>query len=337
MWRLLKAAVAAMAITALAATAPASANARDLQYAGISISSDDYALGVAWSKLAQKYLPDLDMTVAARGGTSKLLRGVADGDWDFGIIGAPHLLYARDGKFMFARQENSRRFYDNVRVILTFQTGVSHFVALADSDIESLADLRGRSIAIGTPGGFSGTMNVALLKAHGLDMNKGEVDGQYLEYSTALDQLRNGTLDAAYVWGGLPQGAVASTAVQRPLKYITLTADGAKKWLDTFPAGEYYDILTLTPEQIKNAYDGNVTLDKPALAYSTHMQVITNKSMPDDVVYKLTKTLWEHIDEVKDTSKILKGLSVEHALDTASALIHPGAERYYKEIGVLKK
>lgn len=216
MWRLLKAAGAAMAISVLVAMAAAPAHARDLQYAGISISSDDYALGVAWSKLVEKYLPDMNMTVAARGGTSKLLRGVADGDWDFGIIGAPHLLYARDGKFMFARQKNSRRFYDNVRVILTFQTGVSHFVTLADSDINSLADLRGRSIAIGTPGGFSGTMNVALLKAHGLDMENGDVNGQYLEYSTALDQLRNGTLDAAYVWGGLPQGAVASTAIQRP-------------------------------------------------------------------------------------------------------------------------
>lgn len=314
----------------------AAADPVEVKFATISNTSDEYALGVTWSTLLDKTRSGITMEVVAHGGTPKLLRGVVDKDWDIGIIASPHLLYARDGLFMFKGRAEDGKYYDDVRVLLTLESGVAHYLTRAGSGIRTLADLRDKSIAVGTPGGFSGTVNLALLAAHGLDATKGQVKAQYLEYSTAMDELRNGMIDAVYLWGGLPQGAVASAALQSDLAYVGLDPAAMDSWRKTFPAADYYDLVTLAPERISAAYDGHLTPEAPVVSWTTRMQIIVHRDMPDDVAYRLVKTLWENIDEVRHASRELSIMSLDEAVRSASGIIHPGAKRFYVEAGVMK-
>lgn len=317
-------------------TAARAADPARVTFATISNTSDEYALGVAWSTLLDKADAGVAMQVAPHGGTSKLLRGVVDKDWEIGIIASPHLLYARDGLFMFKGRGDTSKYYDDVRVLLTLESGVAHYVVRAGSGIHTLADLKGKSIALGTPGGFSGTINEALLAAHGLDVHGGDVKGQYVEYATAMDELRNGTMDAVYLWGGLPQGAVASGALQSELAYIGVDDAAMTGFHKTFPAADYYDRVVITPEMLKAAYDGHVKADAPVKSWTTRMQIIVHRDMPDDVAYALVKALWTHIDDVHAASRELRAMTIESAVQSASGIIHPGAKRFYVEQGVMK-
>ena len=317
-------------------TAARAADPARVTFATISNTSDEYALGVAWSTLLDKADAGVAMQVAPHGGTSKLLRGVVDKDWEIGIIASPHLLYARDGLFMFKGRGDTSKYYDEVRVLLTLESGVAHYVVRAGSGIHTLADLKGKSIALGTPGGFSGTINEALLAAHGLDVHGGDVKGQYVEYATAMDELRNGTMDAVYLWGGLPQGAVASGALQSELAYIGVDDAAMAGFHKTFPAADYYDRVVITPEMLKTAYDGHVKADAPVTSWTTRMQIIVHRDMPDDVAYALVKALWTHIDDVHAASRELRAMTIEGAVQSASGIIHPGAKRFYVEQGVMK-
>ncbi|MEJ2167721.1 MAG: hypothetical protein P8X90_19515 [Desulfobacterales bacterium] len=69
----------------------------EVRLAGITMTSDTYQLGVAWSNMVKKYLPGVNLTVLAKGGTSKLLRGVANKQWEIGYIGSPHMECAKKG------------------------------------------------------------------------------------------------------------------------------------------------------------------------------------------------------------------------------------------------
>jgi len=200
-----------------------------------------------------------------------------------------------------------------------------HLVAMADSGINSVADLAGKRVSLDEPG--SGTYVDAnlILEAYGL--SKDTVTAEALKPDAAGDALRNGQIDAFFFVGGYPTGAIVELASAVDIKLVPIDGDGAAALTSEYGFFSTSDI----PE---TAYEGVPATTTVVVG----AQWITSADEDEELIYGITAALWND-----NTRKLLdvghaKGASInkETALDGIGIPLHPGAERFYREVGLLK-
>ncbi|MFH1757116.1 MAG: TAXI family TRAP transporter solute-binding subunit [Pseudomonadota bacterium] len=315
------------------------AREEEVRLAGITMTSDTYMLGVGWSNVIKKYLPGVRMIVLAEGGTTKLLRGMVNKQWEIGYIGTAHLECAKQGILLFEKEKAvaKEKYYDPSRALFAINSGWCNYAVRADSGINEIADLKNKRVHLGNPGGFGGIMTKGVFKGHGLDIDKGDYKGIYLATSQAMDQLRDKAgLDDALVWGGIPQPLIEQLASQIPVRLLSMNKEGFSKFQKEFPVGPYTPMITLSPQKIKEAYKGKVVNTQPVYTWGIPLMLVVRKEMDEKLVYNIVKTFWEHLEEVKSVSKQLEGMTLKESVQNLSAPLHPGALKYYKEIGAVK-
>ena len=199
-----------------------------------------------------------------------------------------------------------------------------HLVARADAGIETVADLRGKRVSLDEPGSGTYVDALIILTAYGLTTDDVEVD--YLKPGPASDAIRNGQLDAFFIVAGYPTGAVVELASAADITLVPVAGDEAASAIedygffsvDAIPAGTYEDI-------------GETT------TLAVGAQWITSVEQDDDLIYEITKALWN--DKTRRLLDVghAKGASVTTgtALDGIGIPLHPGAERFYREAGLL--
>lgn len=309
--------------------------AKEIVVNAVAPTSDDYALAVVWSNLQAKTGSDNKLTVVDNG-TVKGLRLLAQQRINVSVLGAPHYLdaVAKKGKF----KDDPDRLVDNYKkmsALFAIRTSAGQYVARTDSGIKKFTDLRGKKFAVGRPGGNAGRVTKALLTVHGIDMEK-DADAQYLKYAQALESMSNNTMDATFVWGGIPQAAIDNASRMMKLRFISPDPAKLAEFRKLITNGDYYVFQNVPAETLKKAYGGRVEVNSDIQFWTFPFMFMVNDSMPEDVAYEITKTLWSNIDEVNKTSLALSLVSPDTALDSLSAKLHPGAARYFKEAGILK-
>ncbi len=309
----------------------------NLTAGAISTTSDTYQLAIGWANVLTESGSTVSITPLEAGGTVKLLRGVVSKKWDIGFIGSPHFANAVAGELNFASDPPSlREAYKQVRVLFATPSELGQYVVRGDSKIYTVTDLKGKKVAIGTPGGMAGFVTTRLFEEHGLSLEKGDYQAQRLDYGPALDEMRNNFLDAALLWGGVPHAAAYEFSRQIPLRFLPLDRDAFERFKKHMPGGNYYALREFSPEMLKAVYGENsLVQDSPANMWTFQMMVIVRDDMPEDIAYEITKKFWENLDIVKKISVSLESLNYKEALKNLSAEFHPGALRYYKEKGWL--
>ncbi len=309
--------------------------AKEIVVNAVAPTSDDYALAVVWSNLQAQTGGKNSLTVVDNG-TVKGLRLLAQKRIDVSVLGAPHYLDAisKKGKF---KDDPDRlvKNYKSMSALFAIRTSAGQYVARDDSGIKKFTDLRGKRFAIGRPGGNAGRVTKSLLQVHGIEMEK-ETDAQYLKYTQAFESMSNNTMDATFVWGGIPQAAIDNASRMMKLRFISPDPSKLKEFRNLITNGDYYVFQNVPAETLKKAYGGRVEVASDIQFWTFPFMFMVNDSMSNDVAYEITKTLWSHIDEVNQTSLALSLVSPDTALDSLSAKIHPGAARYFKEAGILK-
>lgn len=308
---------------------------QSLTAAAISTGSDTYMLAVGWSTALRKAGVDVALTPLEGGGTAKLLRGVALGEWSVGFLSSPHYLSALEGKDIFEKDPPELvAKYKTIRSLFGMTSGTGQMVVRADGGIKRMADLKGKKIAIGQPGGGGAKITPALLRAHGLEDK--DYQPQFLREGPALDEMRNGRLDATVAWGGIPQANVYNFSRQLPVRFLSIEKPAFGKFKQSLPHGEHFLLRTYSLDSLKKAYGAGLQQDGDVGAWTFQMQVITRVDVPEATVYTLVKTFWERLAEVKATGVALADLNQDDALEDLTATLHPGAARYYKEKGWIK-
>lgn len=317
-------------VGALALTAVSSVAGANVVFSGVSPTSDDYALGVVWSGLARQ--AGIDMTVVENG-TVAGLRKTALQETDLVAIGAPHYRDAVNGTGAYAKDPDSiRSKYKDMKAVLGMPSGMAQYVVSASSGIRNFADLNGKKVGIGRPGGNAGQVSKELFKLSDI-----KVDGQHLEYGPALEQLATGSLDGTLVWGSIPNASIDNASRGTKLRFVSLDSETFAKLQDTISNGQFYILQKVPAKVIQQAYEGRVeTTGDSAQFWTFPWQVMVRSDMNEDQVYKLTKTLWEGIDKVNAASPALSLINIDDTLKGISADLHPGAARYYREIGKIK-
>ena len=199
-----------------------------------------------------------------------------------------------------------------------------HVVVRADGPVQSLRDLKARTVALGEP--ESGTLADARLVLEAAGLSECEVKAQYLRLSEAADALVEGRIDAFFMVAGYPVPAITDVATTTPTRLLPIPREVAERLLqkfsffslDVIPAGSYPGIDTET-----------TTLSTTAL-WATRAEI------EPDLVYAITKSLWSDATRrlLEETHPTGRRIRLATALDGLTIPLHPGAARYYREIGV---
>ncbi|MEQ8319328.1 MAG: TAXI family TRAP transporter solute-binding subunit [Rhodospirillales bacterium] len=310
------------------------AQAEEVIFSAVGPTTQDYQMAVAWSNLLSDAKSKLKLTVVDNGSV-KGLRQVAKGQADIVAIGSPHYRDAtqKGGKFKEDPQDLVDA-YQDMSALFAITTSAAQYVALADRNINSIQDFKGKALAIGRPGGNAGRVTGVLFKTHGIDLAAGEADGQHLKYGPALEQMANGTLDATLVWGGVPQAAIDNASRQMKLNFVSPDPAKLADFRKSITNGEYYVFQKVPKATIEKAYGGRVAADEFEYFWTFPFMMVVRDNMPDDTAYELVKTFWSNIEKINGMSPALSLISKESALEALSTKVHPGAARYYQEAGI---
>ena len=195
-------------------------------------------------------------------------------------------------------------------------------VASQESGIKSLADLKGKTISVGAPKSGTELNARAIFKAAGLtyeDMGK----VQYLPFAESVELIKNRQLDATLQSSGLGMAAIRDLSSVMPLNYIAIPPEVVSK------IGNPAYQSAMIPA---NTYDGQAAA-VPTVAITNIL--VTRADLPEDVVYQMTRLLFENLTRLGNSHSAAKDIKLETAAKNLPIDLHPGAARYYKEKGAL--
>jgi len=214
---------------------------------------------------------------------------------------------------------------EDLRTIAALFEEHIHLVALADSGINSVADLKGKRVSLDEPG--SGTYVDANMILEAAGVSSDDITAEALKGGAAAEALRNGKIDAFFVVAGYPTGSLVELASAADIKLVPIDGAAADALTEKYGFFAKSDI----PE---GAYEGIATT--PTVAVGA--QWFTSAKEDDELIYQITKALWnEKSRKLLDVGHAKgKSITLETALNGVGVPLHPGAERFYKEAGLIK-
>jgi TRAP transporter TAXI family solute receptor len=284
-----------------------------------SVSGTWYPVGGALCASMSK-ADGISVNVQTSGGGVENLRTVSSGDRDIGMAMYSLGVYAMKGIEAF---KGSR--LDNIRGIAVFMPITAQFAVREGGGINSVADLKGKRIGIGAPGSGEEVCVREILDANGLSY--AEVDEKLISFSEQVTAFKDRQLDSMFIITTAPTSGYLDVSSQARITILPIAGREQENVLAKYP--HYYkDIVRAS------AYD---FLSKDVDTVGIGTLLFTNAEMDADVVYRITKAMFNDADHLKGVHEALKGLSAEFSVaNMGSITLHPGAERYYREIGLIK-
>jgi TRAP transporter TAXI family solute receptor len=279
-----------------------------------------YPLGSAIANLWNTKLPNVRASAQASAGGIANLNMVADQEAQMGVAVTSIMYESLNGIGSFEGRPNP-----NLRVLAGLYPNPNQVVVSKNSGINSLKDLAGKRFASGAPGSTTEVETDIHLNTLGLNYPD-NLKVQYIGFTEAIDLMRNKQIDGVWIMAGIPNAAVTEMLSTANGKLVDIDLDLIKKLQKDFP---WYGAHTIPAGTYPNQ-------DKDVTTSAIKITIFTDARVDNDVIYDLTKTFWDNIDELKATQAPLKDLKIEEAVkDLAGLPIHDGALRYYKEVGVL--
>ena len=265
-------------------------------------------------------VPGLIAVTQATQGSVENLRMVAAGQIESGIAQSDIVSWAYAGTGIFAAEEPLK----NLRAIASLFPESLQLVVRDDSAIHTLRDLRGKRISLGQPA--SGTVADARVVLAAAGLTEKDITAEYLRPGVAANNVKDGTLDGFFIIGGVPVPAVRDLAAETPVRLIPVDDDVLAKMRESSTSYRRSVIPSGT-------YPG-ISLETPSIGFDALW--IVSADAPDDLIYAITKALWnEATQRLLDARDPLgKQVRLEGALDGLSIPLHPGAKRFYREAGL---
>jgi len=184
--------------------------------------------------------------------------------------------------------------------------------------------MKGKKVGVGAPNSGTAADAEIILNAHGITFD--DIKAVFLSFNEVAQRLIDGQIDAGFTTAGFPTSSIINIATKRDIVLIPISAEKIKELTEAIP---YYG-ATVIPGGLYKGVDEDV----PALA--TPALWICDAKLSPTLVYKMTKALWEHRDVLEKVHSQGKNITLETAIDGIGIPLHPGAELYYKEVGLIK-
>lgn len=278
-----------------------------------------YPLGVALSQIYGEKIPNVKASAQVTKASAENLPLLQAGKGEIAFSLGDTISFAWQGN----EDAGFKTKLDKLRGISATYNNYIQVVANADSGIKTLADLKGKRVSVGAA--KSGTeLNVrAILKAAGLSYSDlGKVE--YLPFGESVELMKNRQLDATLQSAGLGVASIRDLASAIAITIVAIPPDLVAKIGDA----------AYQPSMIPaNSYNGQ-TSDVATVAIPNFL--VTHADVSDDLAYQMTKQLYENLDTLVAAHSAAKAINRASAVTGMPIPLHPGAEKYYREVGVIK-
>lgn len=262
------------------------------------------------------------VTAQASNGSLANVNGVAGGAIESGFSQSDVATWAYTGTGPYTDKPK----VSDLRMIANLYPESIHLVVKKGSGIKTVADLKGKRVALDEPG--SGTLINARMVLAAYGVQESDIKAEFIKPNQAGDKLKDGALDAFFFVGGSPAGAIAELASSGAgIELVALggpQADGLRMAnpyfaVDTIPANTYKDVAAVQ-------------------TLAVGAQWVTSAKADTETVYQITKALFSEATQKALAAGHAKGklINNKNAVQGVGIPFHPGAEKYYKEAGVLK-
>jgi len=275
-----------------------------------------YNIGMPVAQCVNKAAVGFNITAEVTEGTTENLRLLGQKKMQLAVI-TPQIGYlAMKGMQMFKDHPV------DIRVIVRLLPNANVWVTLAKSDVKNIPELKGHKVGVGPASGGLGVIARTQLEFNGIDYKK-DIKPYFMGAGDMAEALKDGTIEVAFLTAELAH-LVATTHNIRILSWT-------EKELDNLLAKQpYYGKYTFPPNSFKG-------VDYPVLTADNGIQLICRTDMDEGLVYKLTKATIENLGCVTKTYAPAKAITPAWAASELAIPFHPGAIKYFKEVGVWKK
>ena len=276
-----------------------------------------YPFGGAIANIWNTKVENMNVTAQATGASAENLRLINKGEAEYAIVQNDVMDYAYNGTDLFAGEKLA-----NIMTIGTLYPEVVQIAVSKDSGIKSVADFKGKRISVGDAGSGVEFNAKQIMEGYGLTFD--DIKKSNLSFKESAEGIQNGTLDGCFVTAGVPNAALQELAFTAGLTLVPVDGEAAKKICEKYG---YYTQTTIPGGTYKGTDD-----DTPALAIKATLAV--NSKLDEQTVYEMTKALFENLNELATAHAKGKEVSAKAAVTGVSVPFHPGAKKYFKEIGL---
>ena len=278
-----------------------------------------YPMGVALSQIYAKSIPNVRATAQVTKASAENLNLLQAGRGELALALADSVSDAWKGE----AEAGFPKKLDKLRGLSGTYSNYIQIVANADSGIKTLADLKGKRISVGAAKSGTKLNARAIFKAAGLtyaDLAKVE----YLPFGESVELIKNRQLDATLQSAGLGVASIRDLSTSVKIVVVPVPADVVAK------VGDAAYQTAVIPA---NTYTGQ-TQDVPTAAIPNFL--VTHSGVSDELAYQMAKQMYENIDTLYAAHNAAKVIKRENAIKGMPVPLHPGAERYYREVGLVK-
>ncbi len=276
-----------------------------------------YPIGGAMSEILNADIAKMHSSVQTTSGSVSNLKLLQEGTVELAIVQNDIAHYALNGLEMF-KDENKHKF-ENLRGIAALYPETCQIVVLESSGINSISDLRGKKVAVGAEGSGVEINARQILSAY--DITYDSIDAQFLSFSAASKALNEGRIDAAFLTAGTPTAAVEDVASQHKIHLLSIDDEHVAILTSKYP---FYTKTTLA----KGTYAG---LENDVQTVSVMALLVCNDRVNDDLGYQITKTLFTHLDNLKEAHSAISHLEKSKVNEGMTLEVNGGAKKFFAE------
>lgn len=269
-----------------------------------------YPMGQAVANVVNAHYDAVQLTAEVTNGALENNRLLDAGESALALTNADLAFFAANGEKPYEKTMN-------IAAVGNLHPSVFHIITMGDSNINSIADFKGKKIAAGPAGGATIGLLENVLAEYGMTMN--DVKPSYLPYTDGFTQLSDGNVDIALAVSGYPAAAVMEVSATKKIKFIQPGDAELDNLMKKFP---YYSITTVPKDVYK--------LDADAKAIGIKNVLVCDKNVDDETIYNIAKALYDNLDELIENNKVAAQIDPATLAETSIEL-HPGAQKYFNE------
>lgn len=296
--------------------APAAIAQQQLSIATGGTGGTYYPYGGGLAELIKEHVEGYDAVAEVTGASVENMGLVWRGDSDIAIGLADTVYQAYNGTGDFEGRQ-----LENIRALASIYPNAVQIVTLADSGITSLQDLKGKTVSVGAPGSGTELNAKALLEANGITYE--DIEERRLNFNETASAIRDGDIDAGFWSVGPPTSSILNLATTRDIRLIGLTDEEVARAREEEAVFSAYELRA-------DLYEG---MDEPVQTISVPNVLVNNAEMDEELAYQITKALFENTDQLIAIHPAANDTTVEFSVSSTPIPFHPGALRYYEEVG----
>ena len=275
-----------------------------------------YPMGGGLAEVINKHVEGYSATAEVTGASVENMGLIATGDADLAIALADTVQQSYAGTGRFEGQQ-----LPMIRAIGSLYANMVQIVTLADSGVSSIDDLKGKRVSVGAPGSGTEVNAQTLLAANGISFD--DFEAQRLNFNETADALSNGDIDAGFWSVGAPTSSILNLATTKNIRVVGLTEA-------QIAAADAADATFAPLTLAGGVYTG---VDEPVATIGVPNVLVVSSEMDEETVYQITKAMFENIAEMQAVHPAANETTVEFTMNATPVPLHPGALRYYEEIG----